>query len=112
MGNFLHTDVNSGLSYYEDTDEVSGITTIKSMQDVEPVLKRAKQKRDSGTSDKGIAGHMKEYCYLPAGIMLELYKKGINMMNPHPSDWSRFFKEIETNYPQLKTTEMKAWRPR
>ena len=110
MGNFLHTDPNSGLSYYEDTDEVSGITKIRSMQDVEPVLRRAEMKRKEGTSDKGIAGHMKEYCYLPMGIMLEMMKKGINMMNPSPSDWNSFFREIETNYPHLKTTEKKAWR--
>jgi hypothetical protein len=111
-GEFLDYDPNSGLSYYHAEED--GKTIIHSMQDVEPVLKRAEQKRHMGLSDKGIGGdgHMKEYCYLPMSIMLELKKKGINMMNPSPGDWKRFFYEIETNYPMLKTTEKKGWRPK
>jgi hypothetical protein len=109
-GEFLDYDPNSGLSYFHSEED--GKTIIHSRQDVEPVLRRAEQKRRMSGPDKGIAGHMKEYCYLPMSIILELRKKGINMMNPHEDDWKKFFYEIETNYPMLKTTEMKGWRPK
>jgi hypothetical protein len=110
MKEFFGVDESSGLTYY--TEQVDDLTTIRSEQDVEPVMELAKIERDQRLRDeKGIAGHIRHYCYLPASIMLELYKKGINMMNPQESDWQKFFKEMETNYPKFKTTEMKAWRP-
>ena len=107
---YLHTDPNSGLSYYTKEEGDRGI--IRSVQDVEPVLKRAAEQRASGERDKGIMGHMKHYCYLPNAIALQLREKGINMMNPRAEDWRKFFIEIETNYPKLKTTELKGWRPK
>lgn len=108
---FLHTDPNSGLSYYTSEDPGSGKTIIRSEQDVQPVLDLAAEQRATGERDKGIMGHMKHYCYLPLGVMLELQKKGINMFRPTNSDWAKFHYEIETNYPKLKTTEKKGWRP-
>ena len=111
MPNLIYTGENSGLNYLESTDPGSGKTIIRSEQDCQPVLDRAAKQRATGERDKGIAGHMKHYCYLPNGVALELMKKGINMMRPTNSDWARFFQEIETNYPMLKTTEKKGWRP-
>lgn len=108
---FLHTDPNSGLSYYESTEPGTDRTIVRSEQDVQPVLDLAKEQRATGERDKGIMGHMKHYCYLPLGVMLEMKKKGINMMRPTNKDWERFFQEIEMNYPYLKTTEKKGWRP-
>ena len=111
MPNLIHVGENSGLKYFESTEPVTGKTIIRSEQDVQPVLDEAARQRATGERDKGIAGHMKHYCYLPNGVALELLKKGINMQRPQNGDWARFFKEIETNYPYLKTTEKKAWRP-
>lgn len=109
---FLHTDPSSGLSYYTSQEPVTGKTILRTEQDVKPVIDHAAVQRAEGTRDKGICGHMKKYCDLPMSVILDLKKKGINMLRPQPGDWRRFFQEIETNYPLLKTTEMKGWRPK
>jgi hypothetical protein len=107
-GEFLDFDPNSGLSYFHAEED--GKTIIHTRQDVEPVLREAARQRATGERDQGKT-HMRHYAYLPMSIVLELKKKGINMMNPHPGDWKRFFYEMETNYPHFKTTEKKGWRP-
>ena len=109
---YLHTDPNSGLSYYTSEEPVSGKTIVRTQQDCQAVIDHAAVQRAEGMRDKGIDGHMKKYCDLPMAIILELKKKGINMLRPSNGDWKRFFQEIETNYPLLKTTEMKGWRPK
>lgn len=107
---FLHTDANSGLSYYSD-ETPDGKTVIRSQQDVEPVLDEAARRRNSGSGDKTIGGHMQHYCMLPNSVSLQLMQKGINPFRMVGDDWKRFRKEIETNYPYLKVTDKKAWRP-
>lgn len=109
---YLHTDASSGLSYYTATEPVTGKTIIRSQQDVAPVLDEAARRRNSGSGDNKIAEHIRHYCMLPNSVQLELYKKGINMFRPDESDWKRFFKEVETNYPHLKVTNKKVWQPK
>lgn len=110
---FLHTCPNTGLSYYSEEEPVTGLTTIRATQDVQPILDSAARQRQEGTRDKGIAGHIKKYCDLPFSVMLKLKtERGINMFRPSDDDFRKFFQVIETEYPLLKTTEMKGWRPK
>ena len=108
---YLHTDPSSGLSYYSSEEPGTGKTIVRSQQDVQPVLDHAARQRAAGERDKGLSGHMKHYCYLPNSVTLQLMSRGINMMNPRPEDWKKFFRIIETEYPKLKTNEMKGWKP-
>lgn len=105
-------DINeNGVATYTEHDDNTDLTVVHTMQDCTDIVEAAKREAISGFRDKGIAGHIKHYCYLPDVICMEMLKKGINMMNPREDDWKKFFVEIETNYPALKTTEMKGWKP-
>lgn len=110
---FLHTDSGSGLSYYSDFDHANDKTTIRSQQDVEPLLDEVAKRRNSGAGDTPIASHMRHYAAIPAVVQLELMKKGIQITRlSDPEMWRKFTREVETNYPMLKVTEKKAWRPK
>lgn len=110
---YLHTDPNSGIQYYTSQEPGTDRTIIRSQQDCQAVIDHCAVQRAEGTRDKGIMGHMKKYCDLPLGVMLEMKTKyGINMFRPDETDWKKFVRVIETEYPMLKTTEMKAWKPK
>ena len=109
---FLHTDWASGLSYYSDHDHATDKTIVRSQQDVKPVLDEALERRNSGSGDNKIAGHMRHYATVPAVVQLELLKKGIRLDKLNrPEQWRRFAYEMETNYTHFKVTDKKVWRP-
>lgn len=109
MKKLLDYDEVTGLAYYTEQQEEK--TILQSVQDCSRVLEHTKEKRLTGSGDKKIAGHISHYCDVPNGVALELLKKGINIYNLRAEDFPRFAQEIETNYPYLKVTEKKAWRP-
>lgn len=80
---------------------------VKSSQDVEPNLKYAKALRDS-ENQTGRASEFKHVANVPNVIIEKiLNEKGINIFKKE--DQKAFYKEIETNYPHLKTTNMRLW---
>ena len=109
---FLHKSNASGLSYYSDHDHATDKTVIRSQQDVKPVLDEALERRNSGSGDNKIAGHMSHYAMVPAVVQLELMKKGIHLDRLNdPEQWRRFAFEMETTYKHFKVTDKKVWRP-
>ena len=109
MKKLLDYDELTGLAYYTEDDD--GRTILRSEQDCAAVLKETMERRNSGSGDNKIAGHMNHYAEIPNGVALELLKKGINIWNLRREEFPRFAQEIETNYPHLKVTNKKAWRP-
>src|SRR5262245_6931159 len=96
----------SWIDYYD------GKAWIRSEQDVEPVIEHATAMRNDGRGDPKLTGPgMKLLYYLPNAVIMELRKKGINMMSPKEEDFRKCDKEIELNYPYLKVTAKKLWRP-
>lgn len=103
MPEFLDYDPQTGIRYDFDYDEASGNAIIHTSQDVQPVLEYAAAIRNSGVADKGIKESWWHYAYLPLAIMLKMRnEKGINAFDPREQD--RVVKEINENYPHLKTT--------
>jgi len=86
----------------------NGKVIIKSTQDVEPLLKRNKVLRDT-ESTTGKIGEFKHYASVPMVIVELLMKKGINMLSGDKDQLAKAKKEIDTNYPHLKTTNLKGW---
>lgn len=112
MKELLDYDIDTGVAYYTETDDETLITTVETVQDCQPLLDRNAELRATGAWDKdapGGGGWRKAYD-LPDTIILELMKKGINMMRPTEDDFRRCDREIETNYPYLKASDKKVWR--
>ncbi len=103
MAQFFDYNPHRGTWYEDETDE-DGNMTIKTWQDVEPVLDLTRARRNSGEVDKGIKRGFWHYATIPAHVELELREKGINLYNPNQT--KEVLKEINTNYKYLKNTDL------
>lgn len=82
-----------------------GKVYVSKTQDVSGLLDYAKWMRN----EEGVHGDMVKYASIPVVIIEELYKKGINVYQCHTKgDMKRLISEIDTNYPYLKTTNLKG----
>jgi len=96
---------------YFDYDPSSDVFTISTEQDVSLLLDEIKKKRDTPEAwKKGVKDSFAHYCTIPQVVEMELKKKGINIYDKGATQL--IIKEIEQNYPHLKTTEAKLWRPK
>lgn len=84
-------------SYNPDTDA----HTITTVQDVSGLLDVLKTKR-SLTQEHGKAEEWAHYASVPPVVQVELMNKGLNINNP--DHLKAIIKEINTNYPYLKST--------
>lgn len=102
MSKFLDYNHHRGTWYeYEyDAQENKGIVSIK--QDVQPVLDKAKDERNSGINDK--VGEFSKYAIIPAHVEVALRQRGINMYNPNQT--KELLRVINKEYPYLKTTNL------
>jgi hypothetical protein len=103
MSTFLDFDPETGIRHDFAYDEMTGLATIRTMQDVEPLLKYTREMAASGAKDKGIKGGWWMYAKIPAVVELEMRKKGIRLTDPDAT--KRIMQEINENYPHLKVTE-------
>ena len=112
MKEFLDYDPFTGLATYtEDIDD--NRITVHQEEDVAGLLDHLKEKRNTRSGDYSIAGHMNHYAEIPQTVAVELMRKGINVYNLRgKEEFDRLAREIETNYPMLKVTDKKAWRPK
>jgi len=104
MSKFLDYNPNNG-SWMEGSYNSDGTLTVKKLNDVEPLLNHAKELRNSGTYDSAKGDmYFSKYAMIPPSVIVELHKKGIQLGNPYHT--KRLLKEINENYPNLKTTNM------
>jgi hypothetical protein len=103
MADFFNYDPLKGVTRYFDYDEMTGEAYIRTVQDVEPLLRQTAENRRTGLAD-GPHKEFKHYCDIPAVVQLELRKKGIDIYSKDPSMIRRMFQEINRNYPKLKNT--------
>lgn len=89
-------------SYYEIEDYQDGLV-IHTRQDTTPVIELNKAERNSGKNDK--VGEFNHYARIPAAIELALRQKGLNIYDKNQT--RQLIREIETNYPHLKVTNLK-----
>lgn len=107
---FDHDPV-TGMTQYFDYDPMTGDIFISHEQDVSGMLDAFSQKRnDPEAWKKGVKESFAHYATIPAIVELELRKKGIDINDK--SQTKRIIQEIEKNYPYLKVTDAKLWRPR
>ena len=107
MPEFLHYDPYTGTNKYFDWDETTNTALIHTVQDVEPFLKQAMEKANTGATDGGIKRDFWHYAEIPAVVQLELRKKGIDIYSQDPAMIRKMFAEINTNYAKCKLTHKK-----
>ena len=107
MAEWFDYNPDTGVTEWFDYDDDTGNVTIRMEQDVELLLERAKWLRDSGQGDKGIKNNWWHYCIIPTTVQVALRQKGLDIMSKDPQILKAVFKEIDRNYPYLKTTNKK-----
>lgn len=105
MAKTYEFNTDRGTFYEIEDDPQSGGLFIHTKQDVSPVVEWAKKQRNSGKNDKVNKQDFNHYAIIPAHVELELRQKGINIYKKENT--KRLLKEINTNYPHLKVTNMK-----
>ena len=100
-------DQNGDTKTYFDMDESNGNIHITTEQDLTGFLERMKQmRRDSSDRwNKGVKESWLHYASIPAVVIMELKNKGIDVFNPE--DEKKLLREINANYPALKTVDHK-----
>lgn len=84
-----------------DYDPLNDVISMTYSQDVSQVLKEAKNARDVAKM-KGQVETFAHYAIIPPIVEMELAKKGIRLNDKNAT--KALIREIETNYPGLKTT--------
>lgn len=107
----LSYDPQTGIRRLFDFDEETGATILKSEQDMEPHIRWAAMNRAAGTT-RDMLKKDDYFCLhstIPALVEVELRNKGLRL--DREEDLPRIAREIEQNYPYLKCTDLKLWRP-
>ena len=99
---FFDYDPLTGLTEYVEFAPDGKTFSIRTEQNVEPYVDFAKFLANTGATEPGFRYEGWLYALIPPGVQAEMFKKGINFMDK--GSVGRVVKEINTNYPYLKTT--------
>jgi inorganic pyrophosphatase len=103
MSVFFDYNPDTGVTQTFDYDPVTENVNLTSHQDLDFFFKQIKDKRDNPDAwAKGVKESFAHYATIPAVVEIELKKKGIDINNPNQT--KELLKEINENYPYLKTT--------
>jgi len=100
------TDPELGITEYWDYDPINDTFAIVTEQEVTPFLDRMQKIRNEcDVWGHGIKEEWLLYASIPTVVELELLKKGLRL--DRKEDHKAIFKEINTNYPNLKAVNKK-----
>lgn len=105
MPSWIEYDPLTGIKETNVADDNDGNILVTKQQDVQPLLDRNAEARNTRAGDMGIKKGLWHYASIPITVQYELLKKGINIHRQE--DHAKMFLELETNYPNLKTTNKK-----
>ena len=88
------------------TFQDDGKVIVKKTQDVEKLLDYCENKRNNESQNAKVED-FKHYASIPMIIVEKLIMKGINIFDKNCM--KDLQKEIDINYPHLKTTNLKGW---
>lgn len=110
---FFDYDPITGVRTLFDYDEDAGTAIFRREEDISGVLALAAKTR-AGQPGSYIGSSDEQWypqAIIPAMVMAELLKKGIDVSALEGKDATALAKVIETEYPALKLTDKKIWRP-
>lgn len=110
---FYSYDPLTGVKTLYDYDEENDLAIFRREEDISGLLKVAAETRATNTPMNYMGQDEKWWpeAMIPATVMSDLLKKGIDVGRLEGRDATALAREIETNYPYLKLTEKKIWRP-
>lgn len=106
-------DPVTGVTTLFDYDEEKDLVVFRREEDVSGVLKVAAETRANqpgsyvNTSDE----QWWPEAVIPATVMAELMKKGIDVLRLEGKDATSLARVIEKDYPDLKLTNKRIWLP-
>jgi hypothetical protein len=103
MAELLDFDPETGIAHYFSHDEMTNLSTIQTVQDVEPLLKYTQALRNDSGTDQGIKQGFWLYAKIPAVVQVAMRHKGIDINDPDAT--KRIIEEINTHYSHLKCTQ-------
>lgn len=103
MSTFFDFDAEIGVRHDVDYDEATGLATIQTVQDVEPLLNYTRGLANDGLTDKGIKESWWLYAKIPPVVQVALHQKGIDISDPNST--KRIIQEINEHYAHLKCTQ-------
>lgn len=92
-------------TYTED----DGKQTIVYSEDVAPVLEQAKAERNAALDCERFpkARTFHRVAYIPASVVVEMYRRGINFLNPDEKDEKAIKAMLNGEFSHLKTVNAK-----
>ena len=109
---FFSYDPLTGITTQYDYDEETDTALFHRSEDVSGILKVAAETR--AMQPGSYIGQSDEKWFpqavIPAMVMAEMLKKGIDVTRLEGKDATIVAREIETNYPDLKLTDKRIWR--
>jgi hypothetical protein len=103
VAEFLDYDPLTGVTHYHAHDEMTGQSTITTVQDIEPLLERNRALAQEGATDGGIKKGWWLYASIPPVVQVKMRAKGIRLDDPDAT--KRIVQEINEHYPALKCTQ-------
>lgn len=103
MQKWLEYDPLTGVQETNYASDDDNKVVVTKEQDVQPLLDRNAELRNSKATDIGIKKGLWHYASIPVTVQYELLKKGINIHRLE--DHAKMFAIIESEYPYLKTTD-------
>ena len=100
-GEFFDFDPFTGLQEFVEFG-ADGMIHIHTYQDVEPIIDHCKALANEGLPDQNFRGEGWLYAIIPAIVQMEMLNKGIDLKDPN--DIGKVVREVNQNYPILKTT--------
>src|SRR5687768_17121496 len=97
MQKWLEYDPVTGVQETNYASDDDNRLIVTKQEDVQPLLDRNAELRNSKATDIGIKKGLWHYASIPVTVQYELLKKGINIHRLE--DHARMFAEIEANYP-------------
>lgn len=99
---FFDYDPLTGVMEYLEFSADGKTFSIRQEQDIEPYLDFAAWLRNTQIPDGNFRKEGWLYGLIPPIMQAQLFKKGINFMDPN--DTPKVIEELNTNYPYFKTT--------
>lgn len=110
---FFDYDPVTGVRTLFDYDDDTGTAIFRREEDISGVLElAAKTRAMQPSSYVGVSDEQWfPQAIIPATVMAELLKKGIDVSAMEGKDATALAKAIEQEYPYLKLTDRRIWRP-
>lgn len=103
MPDFLSYEPTTGVKKLFDMAEET--IYIRSVQDVEPLLDRNREARNTRFYEG--QREFTLYCSIPPIVQIELKQMGIDIYSKDPTMIKKMFQTINSKYPYLKVTDKK-----